>query len=231
MDQTVHEGIVSHLGRNLFGVTYIQVDANISPGNSGGPLLNQRGEVVGIVSMKNAAGEGLGFALPINYAYASGAPLVQVSIPVSEAWRQMVARTKEEEAREVERARNAFQRPGLVGVVPTRRGLAVVVILRSTFRPHSEDYTAHLEVDGIEQCRGDVRISGWGTVEAQAKQMGERISMELSWLTKHGITGELWYGTGQFYPSTCRDALKIGGADLVLEYGEEGYNRIPTGVP
>jgi hypothetical protein len=71
MPQSVHEGIVSHFGRNLFGVSYIQIDANVNPGNSGGPLLNQRGEVVGVVSMKNAAGEGLGL-LHLRFRSAPG---------------------------------------------------------------------------------------------------------------------------------------------------------------
>lgn len=57
--------------------TYIQVDAAVNPGNSGGPLINLRGEVVGLVSAKTVtasyddfgnaiSAEGLGFALPIN---------------------------------------------------------------------------------------------------------------------------------------------------------------------
>ncbi|HOG00784.1 MAG: Serine protease Do-like HtrA [Firmicutes bacterium ADurb.Bin248] len=57
--------------------TYIQVDAAVNPGNSGGPLINLKGETVGIVSAKTVtasyddfgnaiSAEGLGFALPIN---------------------------------------------------------------------------------------------------------------------------------------------------------------------
>ncbi len=43
----------------------IQTDANVNPGNSGGPLINERGEVVGVVSMKLSEGyEGIGFAIP-----------------------------------------------------------------------------------------------------------------------------------------------------------------------
>ena len=43
----------------------IQTDANVNPGNSGGPLINTKGEVVGVVSMKLADGyEGIGFAIP-----------------------------------------------------------------------------------------------------------------------------------------------------------------------
>jgi serine protease Do len=43
----------------------LQMDANVNPGNSGGPLINTKGEVIGVVSMKLADGyEGIGFAIP-----------------------------------------------------------------------------------------------------------------------------------------------------------------------
>lgn len=72
---TCTQGIISFSGRavemdtNLM-MDLIQVDAAVSPGNSGGPLLNNRGQVVGVISAKIAEDnvEGIGFAIPGNTA-------------------------------------------------------------------------------------------------------------------------------------------------------------------
>lgn len=71
LDFTVQEGSISSLQRAAFGVAYIQLDAKISPGNSGGPVVDSQGRVVGVVSMKlvGEGVEGIGLAIPINYAY------------------------------------------------------------------------------------------------------------------------------------------------------------------
>jgi serine protease Do len=68
---TVTAGIVSAKGRSLgFGVydDFIQTDAPLNPGNSGGPLFNMRGEVVGVNTAIVARGQGIGFSIPINMA-------------------------------------------------------------------------------------------------------------------------------------------------------------------
>ena len=73
LNHTVTAGIVSAKGRRdvLPGneanhARFIQTDASINPGNSGGPLINIRGEVVGINTAINAAGQGIGFAVPVD---------------------------------------------------------------------------------------------------------------------------------------------------------------------
>jgi serine protease Do len=73
MDHTVTVGVVSAKGRVL-GLSregtsfenYIQTDAAINFGNSGGPLVNIRGEVVAINTAISARGQNLGFAVPVN---------------------------------------------------------------------------------------------------------------------------------------------------------------------
>ena len=74
LDQTVTAGIISALGRRLPSedfVPFIQTDAAVNPGNSGGPLMNLRGEVVGINSQiysRTGQFAGVSFAIPINQA-------------------------------------------------------------------------------------------------------------------------------------------------------------------
>jgi serine protease Do len=67
LDHTISEGIVSSLTRNFNDVIYLQTTAAVNPGNSGGPLINQRGEVVGVVTLKAIFQEGVAFALPVDY--------------------------------------------------------------------------------------------------------------------------------------------------------------------
>ncbi len=73
LGQTVTQGIVSATGRGRLGVStfenFIQTDAAINFGNSGGALVNASGELVGIntaVIARNAGIEGIGFAIPVD---------------------------------------------------------------------------------------------------------------------------------------------------------------------
>ena len=71
LEHTVTVGILSAKGRNIHSGPYddfLQTDASINPGNSGGPLIDMKGRVVGINTAINAAGQGIGFAIPINMA-------------------------------------------------------------------------------------------------------------------------------------------------------------------
>ena len=72
LEYSVTEGIVSEIRTTPEGLTLIQTDAAVSPGNSGGPLFDQNGEVIGVVSFNlsnhEAQGQNLNFAVSIDEA-------------------------------------------------------------------------------------------------------------------------------------------------------------------
>jgi hypothetical protein len=69
LQNTVTRGIVSAV-REIGGVTLIQTDAALNPGNSGGPLMTRDGEVIGITTMGIPSQQGLAFAVAIDHAQA-----------------------------------------------------------------------------------------------------------------------------------------------------------------
>lgn len=67
LERTVTEGILSHAGRLFEGSLYLQIDASVNPGNSGGPLFNGHGQVIGVVNMGSRIMQGLNFAIPVRH--------------------------------------------------------------------------------------------------------------------------------------------------------------------
>lgn len=66
MPFTVTEGIISNPSQMLDGRSYIQTDAAVNPGNSGGPMIDEKGNLIGIVSAKFEHADNMGFAIPVN---------------------------------------------------------------------------------------------------------------------------------------------------------------------
>jgi len=63
---TMTKGMITNASRKMDNVDYIQIDASISEGNSGGPLVNKYGEVIGVITMYIGGGQNLNFAININ---------------------------------------------------------------------------------------------------------------------------------------------------------------------
>lgn len=70
LENTSSTGVISQK-RTKNGFNMLQTTAPVSPGNSGGPLVNLKGQVIGIVTEQMREGQNLNFALPINYVRAS----------------------------------------------------------------------------------------------------------------------------------------------------------------
>ncbi len=112
LEQTATTGIVSAKKRGSLGlyqnsyVDFLQTDAAISPGNSGGPLFNLDGEVIGINTAIAGPGRGLGFAVPIDQVKAV-LPQLHAKGKVERGWLGIAGR-------DVEPAVGAAPLPGAV---------------------------------------------------------------------------------------------------------------------
>ena len=78
LEGTVTKGIVSATRLTSSGVKYIQIDAGLNPGNSGGPLVNKRGRVLGVTTFKLKGYEGLNFAVAADEVRAAFGRLLGV---------------------------------------------------------------------------------------------------------------------------------------------------------
>ena len=68
---SVKSGIVSNTREVMNGIPYLHIDAALNPGNSGGPLVDNDGEIVGINTFIIRNGDNTGFSLPVNFLQES----------------------------------------------------------------------------------------------------------------------------------------------------------------
>ncbi|MFP3905030.1 MAG: S1C family serine protease [Armatimonadota bacterium] len=82
LEHSVTRGVISALSREIEGKTYLQIDAALNEGNSGGPVINASGEVVGVASSVVADAQNVGFAIPsvevMKFLQANAVPFTAV---------------------------------------------------------------------------------------------------------------------------------------------------------
>src|SRR5262245_61456360 len=111
MNFSVARGAISNLHRVMLGVAYLQTDAAINAGNSGGPMVDGSGRAVGVVSLKRKDAEGVALVLPINYAFTGADALLPEPGPVSPGFQKLLARAEADDAAEVAKLAYTGQRP------------------------------------------------------------------------------------------------------------------------
>lgn len=233
LDFTVHEGTVSHAGRNNYGLAYVQIDANVNPGNSGGPLLDGQGRVVGVVSMMVARSSGLGMALPINYAYDGEKPFVGRPVPGPDvaAWQKLLAGVAEADEREVREVAEGFvNAPGLVEAVRYGKdGVSGIAIRRFTrgSAPSTFQNLFRIEQGGKFLCSLPGKFQEWRSMDALAEQRKED-SRYFLWLKRNRLTEDLWVGAAPIggLSQQCPALDSHRPFELVLEKADPRADRV-----
>jgi len=191
LDFTVQEGSISSLQRAAFGFAYIQLDAKISPGNSGGPVVDSRARVVGIVSMKVVGEgiEGIGLAIPINYVYDGTHRFVDAPSPraaSSAGFARMVASAREASgsgstfarandpgsAFESDASEEASEIEGypllVAGYVDQYQRLVVRIMRATDYAPGYEEVEVTLWSGGESFCSVKGDVNDWKQVDLAA---------------------------------------------------------------
>jgi len=225
MDFSVSSAIVSHPRRNVYGIAYIQFDANVNPGNSGGPLLDALGRAVGIVSMMVADSRGLGLALPVNYLR----DLPGVSLPVGEpapdfaAWRRVLAVVHDQDAAEAAVAREAYRHPGLGGAAVDPEGRVFAFVFTMGQPAGARSYRFRIRRAGRTLCEATGVVEVWGRSSARLSPGDPRLTR---WLAKIDAGGELYSGSTELAADGCPAGASLVGAELELDGADPGAARV-----
>jgi serine protease Do len=222
LEFTVSEGIVSSPSQIAYGVSYIQTDVKLNPGNSGGPLVDDQGRAVGVVSMKVTNAEGLGFAVPVNYAWERLSQGVSAPADVDvERWRQIVSRADDANREMTSEMSSALALPVLLGASRDRYGRLVVKVGRAAAgAPRFEEVTlkAYRGTEVVCTMKGDV--SEWKPVPP-GRSSDARLQ---AWLDANNLAQSAWVGESPLRIDLCPPGMS--GTELVLEGGNPTANRL-----
>lgn len=159
-----HEGRVSRVGQPLLGLGYIQFDARVNPGNSGGPLLDDAGRVIGVVSMK-MRGEGLGLALPINYAFDYKGRGLLPSPPgwtTTDAFGRLTQAAELADASSELDVKNSMAAPMILSVRSDPYHRPLILVGRAAEKePPSEDFEFEFRSGPEALCRRPAHTARW----------------------------------------------------------------------
>jgi serine protease Do len=215
MEFTYHEGVVSNPSRPMLGLSYIQVDARVNPGNSGGPLVDSSGRVVGVVSLKRSDAEGIGLALPVNYAYAAEAALVPPPSGESSQFDTMRAGAAQADAEQVAQLAAVELKPMLVGAADDRYGrLLARVVLPSRTTPIPQSFSFHFRNGSQTICPLGGMVMEWHAIPASelSRAVGSRAG---EWIQRNGLEAQLYGGEAVIPVANCR-GVGIFGPDITL---------------
>ena len=207
------------------GIAYVQLDAKINPGNSGGPVIDAEGRVVGIVTLKHLGAEGIGLAVPINYAYDTAlgfVPAPSDRAKRSGAFASMMVKAKEANEGGAEAAAvtapdlEVFgDRPMLIGAsLDEYRRLVAKLLRTAATTPRFEEVTVNLWHEGESFCTIKGDVSSWKEVDPS--NPSGLVPPELVAVLKGQGAGRLFVGESPLRWDMCNRDRLVSGIELEL---------------
>ena len=219
---TLTQGTVSSKRRQISGVEYIQTDTAINQGNSGGPLLNSDGKVIGVNTLKLSSGENLGFAIRMDFvmSYIEAnhvIPEETVPDPSNSADPENTDSVPDRSQGTYEdyTQQDEYDGAGFVGLmiiamgVIAALGVIVIIILRSTSRKKEDDFDIP-EQDREEGARSPFELD---TKAQEDTTLLQQPVQETTFLDKPEVNAGVCILTGRMKDTTANMA---DGQPLVI---------------
>lgn len=201
--------------RLMVGNVYIQLRAAVNPGNSGGPLLDARGRVIGIVSMKLKKPDQLGLALSINHVFTHYPQ--HVSAPGRHdrrEWDKLVQRAENEDEDKATQTANALDQPRIVRArISPRHRLEVWVVQAN--RPPAPTLAFEVVVGERQTCAPAAQLVGTKRVAGREKVEKKLGLLFGRWMRDHNLVANIYVGRYDLDPADCQQA-NLRGARLSL---------------
>jgi serine protease Do len=221
LDFTLAKGMISHPSRPIRGVSYLQIDATIHPGNSGGPILDTNGLAVGIVTMMVGDSSSIGLALPVNYLVSGRNALLdsaEIELDIT-AWSAYLREANKADREEVARFKAEMQKPMVLraSILPPGRLIAVIGLASASKPTYGQLLSFDLSKDGARLCAPSGIVEDWQKVSMQP---GELDSRYLLWLEKHSLARDMYVTAVHLRMMGCPGPETVVGATLALEGSE-----------
>ena len=214
LEFTLHDGRISFVGRNLFGIGYLQFNASVNPGNSGGPLLDMTGAVIGIVTLKESGADGIGFALPVEYAQQ----------PASPEWKAFLDQVAGEDSKEKRELLESVSSPRLFDVRFDGQQLVATLVQAGAQPPSARSFSTEVEQGGVVRCRLAAQVEQWRTLGGMTRS-GEPEPRSTQWLRRVGLAEQLFIGRAVIDVADCEPKADAS-AQLLLRAGGEERGRV-----
>jgi serine protease Do len=230
LDFSLNRGTVSSVARPILGVAYIQIAAGVNPGNSGGPLLDADGRVVGVVTMKRADAENIGLAVPINYAFTGDNAMLPAPerATASAGFATMLEGASRDEQETLAKVAGTPLLPRLRAVRSLGGNRLEVLVLRpSRFAPPGETLSFRVVAGERLLCTSSPYVADWKAVDGASTDALSPLVRE--WLKEYNMGFQVYAGRAEINLEACYGAARDLRGKVVLELdgAESGHDRVP----